>query len=305
MDGKVAIVGMGNVGSTIAYTLLLKDVCGNLVLTDKNRELLHAQMLDLQHASVLMNRNIIIEEKKYLEFKDIDLVIFTAAAPLIHGQTRLDMLETSRNIVIDIIPQIMNSGFNGIILVVTNPVDIVSYLVYKYSGLPNEQVIGTGTFLDILRLKQELSKKFHADVSDISTYILGEHGDSQVIIWSNTTIKGQYIEKIARDYGVKEIKKIEEEIEEKVKRVGWDIANYKRATTYGIATVVAEIVESIFDNTYKEIVVSTLNDNIYSSIPIILGKTGVKRKLKLRYSNCESEKIIKSKNILKKFSLLE
>lgn len=305
MDRKVAIIGMGNVGATIAYTLLLKKSCDNLIITCRNKELLQAQKLDLEHASVLINHNVVIEERLYSEYKDVDVIVFTAAAPLILGQTRLDMLETSKDIVKDIIPQIMESGFQGIIIVVTNPVDIVSYLVYKYSGLPSKQVIGTGTFLDTLRLKNELSENFNVDISDISTYVVGEHGDSQVISWSNTTIKGDNIEKFAKNYGVQNIKKIEREIEERVKRVGWDIANYKRATTYGIANAVVEMIDSIFYNERKEFTLSTLTDDIYSSVPVILGRTGIQKKLIIKYTMLELEKIQKSKNIIKAVADIE
>lgn len=305
MDRKVAIIGMGNVGSTIAYTLLLKKSCDNLIIACRNKNLLHAQMLDLEHASVLINHNVAIEERLYSEYKDVDLIVFTAAAPLILGQTRLDMLETSKDIVKDIIPQIMASGFQGIIIVVTNPVDIVSYLVYTYSGLPSKQVIGTGTFLDTLRLKKEISENFNVDISDISTYVVGEHGDSQVVSWSNTTIKGVDIEKVAKSYGFKDVRKIERKIEKKVKRAGWDIANYKRATTFGIANAVAEIIDSIFYNEQKEFTLSTLHDGIYSSVPVILGRTGIQKELMVKYTRPELEKIHKSKSIIKSACVIE
>lgn len=303
MEKKVAIIGMGNVGSTIAYTILLKNVCSRLIVTDKNEKLLHAQMLDLQHASVLMNRDILIEEKKYSEFGDVDLVVFTAAAPLKLGQTRLDMLETSKNIVQDVIPKIMSSGFNGIILVVTNPVDLVSYLVYKYSGLPSERVIGTGTFLDTLRLKKELAETFKVSIADVSTYVVGEHGDSQVISWSNTKIRGEIFDKIEVEN--QEVENLKIRIEDTVKQAGWDIANYKKATTFGIANATAEIIENIFNNTNKEIPLSILNGNTYSSVPVTVGRTGIQRQLEMEYSAHELDKINESKETLKKFLPIE
>ena len=303
MEKKVSIIGMGNVGSTIAYTVLLKNVCSRLIVTDKNEKLSHAQLLDLQHAAVLMNRDILIEEKKYSEFGDVDLVVFTAAAPLKLGQTRLDMFETSKNIVQDVIPQIMSSGFNGIVLVVTNPVDLVSYLVYKYSGLPCERVIGTGTFLDTLRLKKELAETFKVSIADVSTYVVGEHGDSQVISWSNTKIRGKLVDEIAVEN--QEIEKLKIRIEDTVKQVGWDIANYKKATTFGIANVTAEIIESIFNNTNKEITLSVLNGNTYSSVPVLVGGTGIQRQLEMEYSQHELYKIKKSKETIKRHLLIE
>lgn len=303
MEKKVAIIGMGNVGSTIAYTILLKNVCSRLIVTDKNEKLLHAQMLDLQHASVLMNRDILIEEQKYSEFGDVDLVVFTAAAPLKLGQTRLDMLETSKNIVQDVIPKIMSSGFNGIILVVTNPVDLVSYLVYKYSGLPSERVIGTGTFLDTLRLKKELAETFKVSIADVSTYVVGEHGDSQVISWSNTKIRGELFDKIEVEN--QEVENLKIRIEDTVKQAGWDIANYKKATTFGIANATAEIIENIFNNTNKEIPLSILNGNTYSSVPVTVGRTGIQRQLEMEYSAHELDKINESKETLKKFLPIE
>lgn len=305
MNRKVAIIGMGNVGSTIAYTLLLKKSCDNLIVTCRNKKLLYAQISDLKHASVLINHNVSIEERSYSEFEDIDLIIFTAAAPLILGQNRLDMLETSKEIVKEVIPQIMASGFHGIIIVVTNPVDIVSYLIYKFSGLTNKKVIGTGTFLDTLRLKRERFEVFNVDVANISTYVVGEHGDSQVISWSNTIIEGDDIEKAAYKRGFQNVKDIERNIENKVKRAGWDIANFKGATTYGIANAVAEIVDCIFYNENKEYTLSTLDEGIYSSVPVILGRSGIQKKLMIKYSMYELEKLQKSKNIIRSVSDIE
>lgn len=305
MGRKVAIIGMGNVGSTIAHTLLLKKSCDNLIISSRNKKMLYAQMLDLEHASVLADCNTIIEERLYSEYKDVDIIVITAAAPFVLGQTRLDMLETSKEIVKDIIPQIMKSGFHGIIIVVTNPVDIVSYLVYKYSGLSERQVFGTGTFLDTIRLEKEISKIFNVNTSDISTYIVGEHGDSQVISWSNTTIKGENIEKVAKDYGLQNIKNMEKQLEKKIKNVGWEIANCKGTTTYGIANVVSEIVDCIFNNEKKVFTLSTLDDAMYYSMPVILGRTGIQKDLIVKYTREELQKIQKSKSIIKSASSIE
>lgn len=301
MKSKVAIVGMGNVGSTIAYNIVINSVCDTLIITDINEKLAYAQMLDLQHASAFAKSTVKVNVGCYNDFKDVDIVIFTAATPLVLGQTRLDMLESSKNIVDKVVPHIMESGFNGIFVIVTNPVDIISFYVYKISGLPASNIIGTGTALDTARLKMVLSNLLNVKVSDITAYIIGEHGDSQVIVWSQMYVKNMPLEEYCIQNNINKVDK--EKVAELVKNAGWEIANVKHTTNFGIASVVKDILDSILNNERKLMVVSNLIENdrkeYFTSCPALIGRTGIERKIDFSLSNEESKQLNESSLLLK------
>lgn len=304
MKSKVAIVGMGNVGATIAYNIVINSGCDTLIITDSNKKLANAQMLDLRHAAAVSKSTVKVNIGNYNDFNDVDIVIFTAATPLVLGQTRLDMLESSKNIVDRVIPHIMESGFNGIFVIVTNPVDIISFYVYKISGLPASNIIGTGTALDTARLKMVLSSLLDVNVSDITAYIIGEHGDSQVIVWSQICVKNMPLEEYCIRNNINKFDK--EKVAELVKNVGWDIANVKHTTNFGIASVVKDILDSILNNEKKLMLVSNLIENdrkeYFTSCPVLIGRSGIERKIVFSLSSEESMQLKKSSVLLKKIT---
>ena len=177
-DSKVVIVGCGNVGSTTAYTIINQGLAEEVVLIDVNNDKAYAEALDMAHSIYFMNRNIKVHPGDYSDCKDADIVIITASAPMPKdSSSRLDMLAPSIKIIKSIVGSVMGSGFDGIFLIVSNPVDIMTYMVYKLSGLPKNQVIGSGTNLDSARLCCELAKMYDLDSKSVSAYVCGGHGD--------------------------------------------------------------------------------------------------------------------------------
>lgn len=180
-DSKVVIVGVGNVGATTAFSIVNQGLCEELVLIDMNRDKAEGEALDLQHSVHFMNRNINVHAGSYSECADADVIIITAAAPMDKSNDRLSWLAPSKKIMKSIISSIMDSGFNGIIIVISNPVDIMTYYAWKLSGLPAGRVIGSGTTLDTARLCCEIGKLFDLDSKSVSAFVLGEHGDSEIV----------------------------------------------------------------------------------------------------------------------------
>lgn len=199
-NSKVVIVGAGNVGSTTAYSIINQGLCEEIVLIDVNKEKAYGEALDMQHAIHFMNRNITIHAGDYEECKDADIVIITASAPMPKdSNNRLEMLKPSIQIMKSIVSSVMDSGFSGIFIVVSNPVDIMTYLVWKFSGLPAKQVIGSGTALDTARLCCSLASMYDLDSKSVHTFILGEHGDSEMVAWSSSTIGGKSLTDVMSD----------------------------------------------------------------------------------------------------------
>jgi L-lactate dehydrogenase len=190
---KVGILGTGFVGSSTAYSLINQGICDELLLVDIKEEKSIGESLDLTHCMDFLPSKTKIWTGTASDMGHMEIIIITAGPPPKENQTRLDTLETSANIMNDTIPKIMASGFNGIFLIATNPVDIITYHVWKLSGLPRHQVIGTGTSIDSSRLKTYLSDILHVDVHSIQGYTMGEHGDSQFAVWSHLTIGGKTI----------------------------------------------------------------------------------------------------------------
>lgn len=190
---KVAIIGSGAVGSTVAFSLVVKGVAATVALVDINRQKAMGEAMDLRHSMDFQRRNVRVASGGYDECRDADIVVITAAAPY-NGETdRLAMQDKTAAIMKKAVPEIMESGFDGIIVVVSNPVDIISYQVMKLSGLPKSRVIGTGTILETARLKQEIGQIMDMDPRSIDAYVMGEHGDSMMIPWSHVRARGQEI----------------------------------------------------------------------------------------------------------------
>ena len=188
---KVAIVGCGLVGSTTAFSLVTQGVCDEVMLIDINKERAYGEMLDMRDSIEYLNRNVKVKTGTYAECGDMDIIVITAGAPPKQGQTRLDTLEMSAKIAKSIVEPIMKSGFDGIFIAISNPVDIIAHYIYKLSGLPKNQVIGTGTAIDSARLQNMIAQTVNVDPRSVHAYSMGEHGDSQMVPWSTVTIAGK------------------------------------------------------------------------------------------------------------------
>jgi L-lactate dehydrogenase len=277
------------------------------MIIDINKEKAHGEVMDLCHCVEYLNRNIKVTEGSYEDCGDADIVVITAGAPPKPGQSRLDTLELSANIAKSIVEPIMKSGFEGHFLVVSNPVDVIAHYVYKLSGLPKNQVIGSGTAMDSARLKYFIGDLVKIDPRSVHAYTMGEHGDSQMCPWSSVTVGGKTIKDILEDNP--EFDGVDlDEIVRRVTRVGFDILNVKGTTCYGIATTVAGIIKAILNDENKIIPVSTLLEgefgewDVFCGVPVILNRSGVKDVVEVHMTEDEMEKFKKSVGVIREYT---
>jgi len=302
---KIAIVGVGNVGSTFAFSLMISGLAREIVLIDKNEILAKGECMDLNHG-VSLSHPTKIYTAGFESCEDADIIVITAGANQKPGQSRTDLTKANVAIFKEIIPAISKHAGNAILLVVTNPVDILTYVTLKLSGLPANRVIGSGTVLDTARLKYMISEYCNVDPTNIHAYIIGEHGDTELPVWSNATIGGMDIETYCADYaGLGDAKSDLAEIFMKVKNAAYQIIQAKGATKYSIALALVKITKSILRNENSILPVSTLItdyfgiNNVCISIPSVVNINGVQQYLKLDLSGQEQELFKNSANALK------
>lgn len=300
---KISIIGAGAVGSTTAYALIMAGLATDLVIVDVNKLKTEGEVLDLSHGAGFI-KPVNIKAGDYKDTKDSDIVVITAGAAQKPGETRIDLVNKNIKIFESIIPQVVKYSPNSILLVVSNPVDILSYVAYELSGFPKERVIGSGTVLDTSRLKYEISKRLGVDARDVQTYIMGEHGDTEFVSWSLTNIQGIKIDQYAKEINCRYDDVVRTEIHENVKNAAYEVINRKGATFYAIGLAVKRIVEAILGDEKCILPVSTLlNDyyginDIYLGVPAIVGRNGVEKALKVSLSDDEVQKLKISANTL-------
>ena len=295
MNNKVVIIGCGNVGMSYAYALLNQRTYVNkLMLIDLNRERVEGEVMDLNHCLAYAPSKISINVGDYKDCKDARIVMIAAGANQKPGETRLDLIKKNAVIFKDIIEKVMKSGFKGIFLIATNPVDIMTQLTYKYSGLPANQVIGSGTSLDTARLQLMIGKKLCISPKSIQAFVIGEHGDSEIIPWSNANIALQDIKEFLSK---KELKQIEDD----VRNAAYEIINKKGATYYGIGMALVRITNAILgnENTILALSVYDEKNDCYMGLPAIVNKNGADRLIKLKLTKEEEDKLNKSISIIK------
>lgn len=305
---KIAIVGTGLVGSSCGFALVNQCVCDELLMIDINEEKAKGEAWDLTHGVEFMSQRTKIRQATFSECGDVDVIIFTAGAAPKPGQTRLDTLGVSAKICDSVVKEIMDSGFNGFFVVASNPVDIITYHIWKKSGLPKNKVIGTGTTIDSSRLKNFLSEYLRGvDVRSITAYALGEHGDSQMVPWSNVSVAGKPFFKILEEHQDINEKVNLDELAEKTVKAGWEVYNRKGTTYYGIASAVVGIIKSIFHDEKKVLPVSTLLDgeygekNVYTGVPTIIGKNGAEEVVEIIMTEEEMKRFRASNNVLREY----
>ncbi|CAG7839881.1 L-lactate dehydrogenase [Clostridium haemolyticum] len=303
---KISIIGAGFVGSTTAYALMMSSLVSELVIVDINKDRATGEAMDLAHgASFVSPVNIYAGD--YSDTKNSDIVIITAGAAQKPGETRLDLINKNFNIFKSIIPEITKYSPNSILLVVSNPVDILTYITYKLSGFPKERVIGSGTVLDTSRFRYLLSEHFDIDARNIHTYIMGEHGDSEIATWSITTVAGMDIQDYCDNFCHQCAGLEKYDIENSVKNAAYEVIEKKGATYYAIGLAVKRIVDAILRDENSILTVSSLLEgqyglnDIYLGIPSIVGSTGVKKALEVSLNETESTKLINSANTLKQY----
>lgn len=307
-ESKVVIVGCGNVGSTTAYTIINQGLAEEVVLIDVNQDKAYAEALDMAHSIYFMNRNINVHAGDYKDCKDADIVIITASAPMPKdSNNRLKMLAPSIKIMKSIVNSVMENGFNGIFLIVSNPVDIMTYLVYKMSGLPKNQVIGSGTTLDSARLCFELANMYGLDSKSVSAYVCGEHGDSEIVSWHSAVIGGKSVENVMSDNPDRTRNITREDLQKQTIQAGWEIFSRKGNTCYGIAASSAAICKSILfnENHIYPVTVGLSGqygiEKAWLSVPTIIDRTGAREIVEIRLDAEEEEALKKSAKLLESF----
>lgn len=303
---KIGIVGTGYVGSTTAFALMLQRIVSELVLIDIDNQKAEGEALDLVQATSFTGP-MQIYAGDYSDLQGAEIVIISAGPNRKRGETRLDLAEKNYTVFRDIVPKIMKYNFGCILLVVTNPVDVLSYITLKLSGLPANKVIGSGTVLDSSRFRAALSAKLKVDPRNIHAYILGEHGDSQVAAWSLTNIVGIKFD----DYCIKYMDNcgndLKEEIETYVRTSAYKIIERKGATNYAVALAIGKIVKSILKNQNSILTVSTYVDNFegikdfYFSLPCIVNKNGIERIVQPMLSSQEYQALKYSAGVIKSY----
>lgn len=290
--GKVVVVGAGAVGSTTAYTLMLGGLFQEIVLIDINKEKAEGDALDMAHGVSLV-KPVTVIAGDYPDCKDADIVIITAGVPQKKGETRLDLLKENVELFKKIIKSIMQYAPSDVILMpVTNPVDILTYVTYKLSGLKKNQVLGSGTVLDTSRLKYMISQKTGVDARNCHTYIIGEHGDSEVAAWSVTNIGGMTMNEFCKYTGKCNLNDLDKMYNE-VKNSAYEIIKKKGATYYAIAVAVARICECIAGDENSILTVSGIFEgeygikNVALSVPTMVGGNGIERILEVPFGKEE------------------
>ncbi len=302
--GKVVIIGAGFVGSTTAYTVMLGGLFSEIVLIDLNREKAEGDAMDMAHG-VSFVKPVNVYAGDYSDCKDADIVIITAGVGQKPGETRLDLLKRNVEVFKNIIGSIMKyAPADVILLTVTNPVDILTYVTYKLSGLPKNQVLGSGTVLDTSRLKYMISRMTGIDARNCHTYIIGEHGDSEVAAWSVTNIGGMSMTEFCKYTGKCNLTDLDT-MYNQVKNTAYDIIEKKGATYYAIAVAVARIVECIAGDENSILTVSSVFDGQYDisgvalSVPTKVGGEGIEKILEVPFSRDEMKGLRNSADTLR------
>lgn len=305
---KVAIVGCGLVGSTTAFSLITQGICDEVLMIDINKERAYGEMLDLADCIEYLNRNVKVRTGEYADCKDVDIIVITAGAPPKQGQSRLDTLEVSAKICKSIVEPIMASGFDGIFIVVSNPVDIITHYVQILSGLPKNQVIGTGTAIDSARLQNMIAQIAGVDPRSVHAYSMGEHGDSQMVPWSTVTVAGKPFYDVIQD-NKERIGEVDlDNLVYKTTQQGWEILNRKGTTYYGIATACAGVIKAILDDENRIIPVSTLLEgeygerDVYAGVPTILNRTGASDVLEIHMTPGELARFKESVSLIREYA---
>ena len=295
MENKVVIIGCGNVGLSYAYALLnQKTKVTDLVLIDIDEERIVGEVMDLNHGLPFAPSKISIKAGTYLDCMDASIICICAGAAQKEGENRLNLIHKNERIVKDIVDKVLMTNFHGIFLVVTNPVDVITYLVQKHSKFPKGKVIGTGTTLDTARLRFLIGDHLTINPKNVHTYVLGEHGDSEFVPWSNSFIGSSQIE----DY--LEYERLEE-FEAKVKNTAYDVIKRKGSTYYGIGMSLVRITNAILNDENTILTVSSYNKehDIYIGMPSIVNQKGVVDLTKMSLTDAEKEKFDKSAKIIK------
>lgn len=301
---KIVMIGCGFVGSASVFSLMQSGLFSEIAMLDVDKKKAEGEAMDISHG-IPFAKHMKVYAGSYEDVTDASIVIITAGANQKPNETRLDLVHKNVGIFKQIIPEITKRNFQGILLIVTNPVDILTHVAQKLSGLPEERVIGSGTVLDTARLKYSLGEHLGVDSRSVHAFIIGEHGDSEIAAWSSANISGIPLDDFCEMRGHYHHEEATEAIAEKVKNSAYDIIQRKNATYYGVAMAVKRICEVIVRDEKSILPVSTMlhgehgiND-VVLSMPCIVGKEGIETKVPIVLDDEEQEQLRESANILK------
>lgn len=292
---RIVVIGVGAVGSTTAYTLLLRRRMDELVLIDYNKDKAIGDALDMNHGMPFLG-NADVWAGSYEDCKDADIIIITAGAAQKQGESRIDLLKRNVSIYESIIDEVLKYNNSGILLIASNPVDIMSYFSLKRSKWPVQRVIGSGTLLDSARFRYLISEKLNLDVRSVHAHIIGEHGDSELPLWSLANVAGTDLVLSEKD---------KEEIFSNTKNAAYQIINTKGATYYAIALALDRICTAVLHNEASVLNVSTLLQDyhgvsdVYLGVPCVVDRNGVREVLKLNINEEEKKLLSQSADKLK------
>ena len=292
---KVVLVGCGNVGMSYVYALLnQRTSVTEVVLIDLNKDRTEGEVLDLSHGLSFSPSKITFKAGEYSDCSDASIVVIAAGANQNPGETRMDLINKNSKIFKGIVSSVMASGFKGIFLVATNPLDVMTYLTYKYSGMDSSRIIGSGTTLDTSRMRYMVGERLGINPKNIHGYVIGEHGDSEFIPWSIASAGAIRVNEV--------ISKEElDKIEDSVRNVAYEIINKKGANYYGIGMCLVRITNAILGDENTIMTVSNYDEKegCYYGYPAIINKDGIKSRTKLDLTSEESLTLQKSINIIK------
>ncbi len=301
---KVVLIGAGMVGMSYAYSLLNQNACDELVLIDLNKKRAEGEAMDLNHGLAFSAANMKIYAGEYEDCKDADIVVICAGVAQKPGETRLALLKRNAKVFRSIIEPVTASGFDGIFLVATNPVDIMTKTTYVLSGFNPRKILGTGTALDTARLRYLLGEYLRVDPRNIHAYVFGEHGDSEFVPWSQAQLATKSILQLCDENSEIERERLKE-IEREVQGAAYKIIEAKNATYYGIGMALTRITRAIFGDESSVLTVSAMlkgeygQTDVFSGVPCIINKNGVQRVLKLALSQEELGRLEQSCNVLR------
>lgn len=302
---KVVVIGTGAVGISYAFAMLNQGTCDELVLIDLNEKRAHAEVRDLRHGVLYAPNPMKVKQGTYADCADADIVCICAGVAQKSGETRLQLIDNNLKVFRNIITEVMQVGFDGILLVASNPVDVLSYAAWKFSGLPKERVIGSGTILDTARLCNCLGKAFDVAPVSVDAHMIGEHGDSVIAAWSTATIAGMSLKEALEQLpdGKERMKQIHADVRD----AAYSIIEGKGATYYGIAMGLARISKAILHNQNVVLTVSALLDgeydehDVYIGVPAVLNRMGVSRIIRKPLDSDEAEQFARSADILRSY----
>lgn len=300
---KVAIVGVGMVGMSFAYAMLNQNICDELCLIDINKERAEGEAMDLSHGLPFAPSSMKIYSGDYTDCTDMDMIVICAGVPQLEGETRRDLLQKNYKVFKTIVKPIVENGFNGVFLVASNPVDVMTKVVLDLSGFPPERVIGSGTSLDTARLRYMIGDYFKVNPRNIHAYVMGEHGDSEFVAWSSAMISVLPIKEL--DSHTDQIMSELDEIAVNVRDSAYKIIKAKKATYYGIGMVLARLTRAILNDENSIFTISAYLNGEYSEsgfyigVPALINRNGVRKILEIPLDESEKKRFKDSAKVIK------